>query len=122
MENKKSKWIEEKEAKFEKTKKEFENIKHEKGFRLIVKDIETGDIIINEAINALIGGWAKKTSVGAVGAAIVITACNTPTIVSAVDSCEKAVKQAKLSTIENTLKNPDVLEKPLSEMLLGGER
>lgn len=122
MDNKKAKWIEEKEAKFEKTKKEFKNIKHEKGFRLIVKDIETGDIIINEAINALVGGWAKKTSVGAVGAAMVVMACNAPTIVSAVASAEEAVEQAKLSTVEGVLKNHDVLEELLSKIILGGKK
>lgn len=122
MDNKKAKWIEEKEAKFEKAKKEFKNIKHEKGFRLIVKDIETGDIIINEAINVLVGGWAKKTSAGAVGAAMVVTACNAPTIVSAVESAEEAVEQARLSTVEEALKNHGALGEFLSKIILGGKK
>lgn len=122
MDNKKAKWIEEKEAKFEKTKKEFKNIKHEKGFRLIAKDIKTGDIIINEAINALVGGWAKKTSAEVVGTAMLVTACNVPTIVAAIENAEEAVEQAKLSTVEEVLKNHDALGEFLSKITLGGKK
>ena len=125
MENKKNQtketkknthWVEEKEAKFENVREEFKNSKHKKGFRLIVKDIETGDILMNEAINAFVGAWAKKVSDGVVGAATLISACNTQTLITAIENAEKAVEQAKQQIIEGTLKNPETANEILKEL------
>lgn len=133
MENKKNQtketkkntnWVEEKEAKFENVREEFKNSKHKKGFRLIVKDIETGDILMNEAINAFVGAWAKKVSDGVVGAATLISACNTQTLITAIENAEKAVEQAKQQIIEGTLKNPEAANEILKELfkdIFGGK-
>ena len=133
MENKKNQtkeikkntnWVEEKEAKFENVREEFKNSKHKKGFRLIVKDIETGDVIMNEAINAFVGAWAKKVSDGVVGAATLISACNTQTLITAIENAEKAVEQAKQQIIEGTLKNPETANEILKELfkdIFGGK-
>lgn len=126
MENKKNQtketkkntnWVEEKEAKFENAREEFKNSKHKKGFRLIVKDIETGDILMNEAINAFVGAWAKKVPDGVVGAATLISACNTQTLFSAIENAEKAIEQAKQQVIEGTLKNPEIANEILKDLL-----
>lgn len=133
MENKKNQtketkkntnWVEEKEAKFENVREEFKNSKHKKGFRLIVKDIETGDILMNEAINAFVGAWAKKVSDGVVGAATLISACNTQTLITAIENAEKAIEQAKQQVIEGTLKNPEAASEILKELfkdIFGGK-
>ena len=133
MENKKNQtketkkntnWVEEKEAKFENVREEFKNSKHKKGFRLIVKDIETGDILMNEAINAFVVAWAKKVSDGVVGTAMLISACNTQTLITAIENAEKAVEQAKQQIIEGTLKNPETANEILKELfkdIFGGK-
>lgn len=133
MENKKNQtketkkntnWVEEKEAKFENVREEFKNSKHKKGFRLIVKDIETGDILMNEAINAFVGAWAKKVSDGVVGAATLISACNAQTLITAIENAEKAVEQAKQQIIEGNLKNPEAANEILKELfkdIFGGK-
>lgn len=126
MENKKNQtketkkntnWVEEKETEFENVREEFKNNKHKKGFRLIVKDIETGDIIMNEAINAFVGAWAKKVPDGVVGAATLISACNTQTLFSAIENAEKAIEQAKQQVIEGILKNPEIANESLKDLL-----
>lgn len=127
QENKKntSKWVEEKESKFENVKKEFDSRTHEKGFRVIVKDIETGDILMNEAVSAFVGGWAKKTKDGAVGASTLISACGTATLISAIESAEEAVKEAKKNVVDGCMKNPDIASLVLSGLvsdLFGGKR
>lgn len=109
--------VEEKETKFENVREEFKNNKHKKGFRLIVRDIETGDIIMNEAINAFVGAWAKKVPDGVVGAATLISACNTQTLFSAIENAEKAIEQAKQQVIEGILKNPEIANEILKDLL-----
>ena len=116
-------WVEEKEAKFENVREEFKNSKHKKGFRLIVKDIETGAILMNEAINAFVGAWAKKVPSGVAGAATLISACNTQTLFSAIENAEKAIDQAKQQVIEGTLNNPEIAKemKDLLKDIFGGK-
>lgn len=103
MANKKANWEKEEETRFENVKEEFKNSKHKKGFRLIVKDIETGSIIMNEAIDVLLGAWAKKVPDGVIGAATIVSSCSTHTLVSAIENAEKAVEQAKESVVKELL-------------------
>jgi hypothetical protein len=120
-----SKWVEEKEAKFESVREDFENRKHEKGFRLIVKDIETGSIIINEAIDVLVGGWAKKNGKGVQGAGTIVSSCDLATLVSAIDSAEQTIEKAKDSAIKEALGDQELASEMLSQIVkgvLGGKK
>lgn len=72
---------------------------------------------MNEAINAFVGAWAKKVPDGVVGAATIISACNTQTLLSAIENAEKAIEQAKQQVIEGTLKNPEIANEILKDLL-----
>ncbi len=118
-----SKWIKEKEAKFESVREDFVNRKHKKGFRLIVKDIETGSIIMNEAIDVFVGAWAKKMREGCAGASTLISSCNSATLISAIENAEDAIKEAKDQLISGMVKDPEIASELLESILkdvLGG--
>lgn len=87
-----------------------ENKKNEKGYQIIIKNLDTGEDEINETTRAIIGAFAIKTPEGVKGIdvqSIVVTSCNTATLIATIEGADKVVAEAKSKVIEGFLGDND---------------
>lgn len=87
--------------KIEKSKVE-DNIKSEKGFQIIVKNLDNGETVIDSKTRAIIGAFEEgEEKGGAVSVrGIVITSCNTKTLIGTIEAADTAVAETKKKVIE----------------------
>ena len=88
-----------------------------KGFQLIIRNLTTGKDEVNVATRAIVGAYSidigVSDSVSASG--VVVTSCDTPTLIGTIEAAERTVEKAKETVIEWAL--PMILEK-----MFGGKK
>ena len=92
-----------------------EEVKNEKGYQLIIRNLDTGEEVVNATTNCIIGAYAEKTSVKGIASSngIVITACSPSELIGAIETCESGIKKMKERIID------DVTRKLLGEIRYG---
>lgn len=79
-----------------------EGINSKKGFHITVKNLDNGEVIIDSKTRAIIGAFEEGAEGGAISAkGIVITSCNTKTLMGTVDAATTAVAETKKRIIES---------------------
>ena len=90
----------------------FENSKEKKkGFHITITDLTTGETLIDENSEAILGSVACDDGVHGIGA----TACNTLTIINTVNVAEKLVKSTKEKVVKKV--PPEII----SDLLFGDD-
>lgn len=75
-----------------------------KGFQITVKNLDTGEILIDSATKCIIGAYEGGKEGDAVCAkGIVVTSCNTQTLVGTIETADSAVAETKKKIIERVL-------------------
>lgn len=91
--------------------------KNKNGYQIIIRDLDNGEEIVNSTTRAVIGAYEDGQRGGVISVeGIVVTSCNTPTLIGTIEVAEKAVAQTKKTIIDNL--PPEVL----LAALLGGKR
>ena len=91
---------------------------NKKGFRIIIKNLDNGEEVVNSVTKAIIGAYAGENQRGGVEAnRIVLTSCNTSTLIGTIEAADKAISETKKKVIEGL--PPEVL---LAALLSGGSR
>ena len=90
----------------------FENSKEKKkGFHITITDLTTGETLIDENSEAILGSVACDDGVHGIG----VTACNTLTIINTVNVAEKLVKSTKEKVVKKV--PPEII----SDLLFGDD-
>lgn len=82
-----------------------------KGYHIIIKDLTSGETIIDADSKAILGSVACDDGVHGIG----VTACNTLTLINTVDVAEKLVKSTKKEVVK---KVPPAI---ISDLLFGDD-
>lgn len=90
---------------------------NKKGFHIIITNLDNGEEVVNSVTRAIVGAYAGESSRGGVEAnGIVVTSCNTPTLIGTVEAADKAISETKKRLIEGL--PPELV----LAALLGGKR
>lgn len=102
-----------------KTIREEAQRKNKKGYQIIIKDLDSGEEVVNCQTKAIIGAYETKSPIGGATAAngIIVTSCNTATIMGVIEAADNTVTEAKKKVIGDL--PPEVL---LAALLSGGSR
>ena len=90
---------------------------NKKGFRIIIKNLDNGEEVVNSVTKAIIGAYAGENQRGVEANGIVVTSCNTSTLIGTIEAADKAISETKKKVIEGL--PPEVL---LAALLSGGSR
>ena len=90
---------------------------NKKGFRIIIKNLDNGEEVVNSVTKAIIGAYAGENQRGGEANGIVVTSCNTSTLIGTIEAADKAISETKKKVIEGL--PPEVL---LAALLSGGSR
>lgn len=72
-----------------------------KGFQITVKNLDTGEVLIDSKTRAVIGAYEEGVERGAISVnGIVVTSCNTQTLMATIKGAESAVRETKKKVIE----------------------
>lgn len=75
-----------------------------KGFQITVKNLDTGEILIDSATKCVIGAYeGSKEGDAACAKGIVVTSCNTQTLMGTIEAANSAVAKTKKKIIERVL-------------------
>lgn len=88
------------------------------GFQIIVKNLDNGEEVVNCLTKAIIGAYETESPEGGAVAAkgLIITSCNTPTLMGVIKAAEETVTDAKKKLIEGL--PPEII---LAALLSGGK-
>lgn len=82
-----------------------ENRGNVNGYQIIIKNLDTGEVEVDETTRAIIGAFETKTpEEDCIGAqSIVVTSCNTATLISVIEAADKVIKTTKKRVIEGVV-------------------
>lgn len=84
-----------------------------KGFRLVITDLDSNEVVEDSVIDCFIGGISRKDAKDTTNS-VSITRCNPVTIMGTVDSARKAAKR----TLANLLNDVPEKVRPMLEALV----
>lgn len=80
--------------------------KNEKGYQIIIKNLDNGEEVVNEKTRAIIGAYQTETPEGKEGVAvqsITVTSCNTATLIATIEAADKVIEATKKRVIEGVI-------------------
>lgn len=82
-----------------------ENRGNVNGYQIIIKNLDTGEVEVDETTRAIIGAFETKTPEEDCIAArsIVVTSCNTATLISVIEAADKVIETTKKRVIEGVV-------------------
>lgn len=86
--------------------REEESVKNEKGYQIIIKNLDNGEEVVNEKTRAIIGAYQTETPEGKEGVSvqsITVTSCNTATLIATIETVDKVIKAIKKRVIEGVI-------------------
>lgn len=78
--------------------REEESVKNEKGYQIIIKNLDNGEEVVNEKTRAIIGAYQTETPEGKEGVAvqsITVTSCNSATLIATIEAADKVIEATK---------------------------
>ena len=78
--------------------KEEEGIKNEKGYQIIIKNLDNDEEVVNETTRVIIGAYQTETLEGKEGVvvqSINIASCNTATLIATIEAADKIIEKTK---------------------------
>lgn len=102
--------------------REEESVKSEKGYQIIIKNLDNGEEVVNEKTRAIIGAYQTETPEGKEGVAvhsITVTSCNTATLIATIETADKVIEATKKRVIDKMIE-----DSPVAALFafLGGKR
>lgn len=86
--------------------REEESVKNEKGYQIIIKNLDNGEEVVNEKTRAIIGAYQTETPEEKEGVSvhsIIATSCNTATLIATIETVDKVIKATKKRVIEGVI-------------------
>lgn len=86
--------------------REEESVKSEKGYQIIIKNLDNGEEVVNEKTRAIIGAYQTETPEGKEGVAvqsITVTSCNSATLIATIEAADKVIEATKKRVIEGVI-------------------
>lgn len=86
--------------------REEESVKNEKGYQIIIKNLDNGEEVVNEKTRAIIGAYQTETPEEKEGVAvqsITVTSCNSATLIATIEAADKVIEATKKRVIEGVI-------------------
>lgn len=80
-----------------------ESRKNKNGYRIIIKNLDTGEEEVNEITRAIIGAYQTELPKGEEGIAVqsvAVTSCNTATLIATIEGASKVVEETKKRVVK----------------------
>lgn len=78
--------------------REEESVKSEKGYQIIIKNLDNGEEMVNEKTRVIIGAYQTETLEGKEGVvvkSINIASCNAVTLIATIEAADKIIEKTK---------------------------
>lgn len=92
-----------------------EKIKNaKKGFQIIVRSLDNGETLLDKKTRCIIGSIVLEEF--GENQALIMANCNTPTLITTIDSAEEVILEAKKKVVKNT-NIEELLARAIKELL-----
>lgn len=76
--------------------------KFKKGFQITIRNLDTGEVLVNSKTRAIVGAYHSGDNVGTISVkGIGLTCCGADIIVHTIETAEKSVKEMKRQIVSN---------------------